>query len=85
MEQKYSIHRRNHVYGGNKNLGRGTNQDYMRNKKLVCGTKLWLENMEEKNSIRRTNHDYRRNKHLCHGTNQDFTGNKKFVRVTKYD
>jgi hypothetical protein len=48
MEQKYSIHRRNHIYGGNKNLGRGTNQDYTRNKKLVCGTKLWLENMEEK-------------------------------------
>jgi hypothetical protein len=38
MEQKYSIPRTNHVYGGNKNLGRGTNQDYTGNKSLVRGT-----------------------------------------------
>jgi hypothetical protein len=35
MEQKYIICKTNHVYEGNKNLGRVTNQDYTGNKNLV--------------------------------------------------
>jgi hypothetical protein len=58
MEQKYSVHGTNHVYGENNNLGRDTNQDYTRNKNLVCetnyGKKKWNKNIASTEEITTT-------------------------------
>jgi hypothetical protein len=64
-------------YNENKNLGRGINQDYMRNIQRTNhnhkeGTKI---------NDRQTNHDYRGNKSLC----QKCMGNKNLVLKTNHN